>query len=160
MAALAGGLVRGSHGTSVFALLPLGLLSARNILLRRRPHPLGIGGVAHQVGNRETKLRLRAKMRWIKHGGFIRFWGAGEHPLLKRRTRGFLGPIHVNRLPSVRFHTFAGMSQHGGLFTARPAGRICGFDAAGFLDQFFHRSADRQCETGRIRHAADDLHIL
>jgi hypothetical protein len=51
--------------------LSLGLFRARNILFRGGAHPFGVGRVAHQVGNRETKLRLRAKMRWVKHGRLI-----------------------------------------------------------------------------------------
>jgi hypothetical protein len=40
-------------------------------LFRGQAHPFGISRVAHQVGYRETKLRLRTKMRWVKHCRFI-----------------------------------------------------------------------------------------
>ena len=44
---------------------------ARSILLRRKADPFRIGRIAHQVGDRETKLRTRAKVHWIKHGRCI-----------------------------------------------------------------------------------------
>jgi hypothetical protein len=39
-------------------------------LFRGQTDPFGISRVAHQVGYRETKLRPRAKMRWVKHCRF------------------------------------------------------------------------------------------
>jgi hypothetical protein len=72
--ALARGFAGRSRGNGLLVRpFLLCLFSQRSILLRRLARHVGIRRVAHQLSDGGAKLRLGAKMRWVRHLRFHSF---------------------------------------------------------------------------------------